>query len=377
MRPQEIAPKFDPSCRKTWRKVMTDTAGRERDYSTSVKSVFDRRDRIRTLNDIEQSENTVKEFHVFERFFSEHDEYLSVGIANIHAIVPDIEANKDKILRVLDIFKQRRVNVAIFPEFCLTGYFWEDERSCREYMDKGVIDNHLDWIEQSLKPMFDDHLAAVILNNIRTGPDDKYYNSTFVITRSHDHMIETDIYNKVFLPGIEKTYTRSGLDDRLVIETRWGRFGFTTCYDYLFSELIQEYAKIDKVDAVIQTASWRSSARRDYAGMNVGTDTYYGDLWDIVMQSKSAVNQVWTIACNAVGLHGVTGARFWGGSGLWAPSGMKLLQASNLEEELLIVHNIDIKGQRRIETDDFNYAVDFEEIYRHVEGKCTFTRIRD
>ena len=356
---------------------MNDRDRRGEHFSKPAKSVVDHRDRIRSLHDVEQASNKVNEFHIFERFFSEHDEYLSVGIANIHAVVPDIEANKDKILRVLEIFRRRKVNVAIFPEFCLTGYFWEDERACRAYMDKGVIENHLDWIEHSIKPLLDDHPAAVILNNIREGSNGKYFNSTFVISKTHDHMIEADIYNKVFLPGIEKTYTQSGLDDRLAIDTRWGRFGFTTCYDYLFSELIQEYAKIDKVDAIIQLASWRSSARRDYPGMNVGTDTYYGDLWDIVMQSKSAVNQVWTIVCNAVGLHGVTGARFWGGSGLWAPSGMRLLQASRLEEELLIVHNIDIPGQRRIETDDFNYAVDFEEIYRHVEGKCTFTRIRD
>lgn len=356
---------------------MTDKAHNGRDFSKPKGTLVDYHERIRTLNDIEESNQTVNGFHVFERFFSEHDEYLSVGIANIHAIVPDIEANKDKILRVLEIFKRRKVNVAIFPEFCLTGYFWNDESECREYMDNGVIENHVAWIENSVKPMLDERLAGIILNNVRRGPNGKYYNSTYVISRLHDYMKNEDIYNKVFLPGIEKTYTQTGLDDRMVLETRWGRFGFTTCYDYLFSELIQEYAKIDKVDAVIQIASWRSSARRDYPGMNVGTDTYYGDLWDIVMQAKSATNQIWTIACNAVGVHGITCARFWGGSGLWAPSGLKLLQASNLEEELLIVHNVDIKGQRRIELDDFNYAVDFGEIYRHIDGKCTFTRMRD
>jgi predicted amidohydrolase len=356
---------------------MTETTHNGRDFPEPSEASVDHRDSIRTLKDVEESSQTVDEFHVFERFFSDHHDYPSIGIANIHAIVPGIEANKDKILRVLEIFRSRKVNVAVFPEFCLTGYFWEDERACREYMDKGVIENHLDWVENSVKPMLDEHLAAVILNNVRRGSNDKYYNSTYVVSRTHDPLQKAEIYNKIFLPGIEKTYTQSGLDDRLTIETRHGRFGFTTCYDYLFSELIQEYAKIDKVDAIIQLASWRSSARRDYPGMNVGTDTYYGDLWDMVMQTRSATNQVWTIACNAVGVHGITGARFWGGSGLWAPSGLKLLQASKLEEELLIVHNVDIKGQRRIELDDFNYAMDFSEIHRHIEGKCAFTKITD
>ena len=176
---------------------------------------------------------------------------------------------------------------------------------------------------------------------------------------------------------MEKIYTETGGDDRLIVDTQWGRFGFTTCYDYLFSQLLLEYSKIDKVDAIIQLASWRSLARRDYPGMNVESDTYYGYLWDTVMPAKSATNQVWTIACNAVGTHGITGAHFWGGSGLWAPSGMKLYQASHLNEELIIIHNVDIKGQRALEKDDFDYALDFESIYRPVHGKRTFTRIKE
>jgi predicted amidohydrolase len=315
------------------------------------------------------------EFILIERAFSDDENHLSIGLANIHAVVPDIEANKAKIARALEIFKAKRVNVVVFPEFCLSGYFWEDEEACWRYMDKAVIENHKEWVNGTLKPMLDDTLRAVILNNIRKGPERKYFNSTFIVSAVHDFMEEEGIYNKIFLPPLEKIYTETGKDDRLVVDTPFGRVGFTTCYDYLFSQLLLEYSKIDKVDAVIEIASWRSLARRDYPGMNVGSDTYYGDLWDMVMPAKSATNQVWTIACNAVGTHGVTGAQFWGGSGLWAPSGMRLLQGSHFHEELLIIHNVDIKGQRALEKDDFNYALDFESIYRRVEGKRAFTRI--
>ena len=109
--------------------------------------------------------------------------------------------------------------------------------------------------------------------------------------------------------------------------------------------------------------------------MNVGTDAYYAALWDIILPAQAATNQVWIIACNAVGRHEITGAAFAGGSGLWSPSGLKLVQASRLNEELLIIHNIDIHGQLSIERDDFNYALDFSAIYRPVHCKRTFTRI--
>lgn len=313
--------------------------------------------------------------NVTERAFSDDESKPSIGLANISAAVPDIEANKDKVLAVLEVFRERKVNIAIFPEFTLSGYFWEDEDACWRYMDRAVIEEHTDWVGGAMKRMLNADLRAVIFNNIRRGPGRKHYNSTYILTETHDCLTQGDIYNKVFIPALEKTYTESGRDDRLVIETAFGRFGFTTCYDYMFSQLLLEYAKLDHVDALIQVASWRAMARRDYPRMNVKTDTYYGYLWDLMLSGNSATFQVWTIACNAVGTHPITGARFWGGSGLWAPSGMPLVQASRLNEELLIVHNVDFKEARQLEKDDFDYGMDFNAIYRPVEDQRTFTRI--
>ena len=159
-----------------------------------------------------------------------------------------------------------------------------------------------------------------------------------------------------------------------MLQTRHGRLGFTTCYDYLFNELLREYAMGEGVDAIVQVASWRGAGNRDYPGMNLRTDHYYGALWDFVMPANSATNQVWTIACNAVGRHGISGAAFWGGSGIWAPSGMCLIQASHVNEELVIVHNVDIEGATESEKDDFDYGFDFQQIYRPMEGGRTFTR---
>ncbi len=312
---------------------------------------------------------------IAERYCSDNEGDPSIGLANIAAAVPDIEANKDKMLQVLQIFKEKGVNLAIFPEFCLSGYVWEDDQTCRPYLAEAVLENHLDWVENSLRPLLDDNLKGIVFNTIRRGSGDKFLNSTYMLSERHDCLQSGDVYNKTFLPTIEKQYIETGRDDRLVIDSRFGRFGFTTCYDFMFAHLLLEYAKLDQVDAVIQLASWRAMARRDYPRMNVKTDDYYGYLWDLMMASASASNQIWTIACNAVGTHPLTGATFWGGSGIWAPSGMPLVQASRVHEELLIVHNVDIKTQRQIEQDDFNYAFDFGEIYRPVEGKRTFTRI--
>jgi predicted amidohydrolase len=319
---------------------------------------------------------TADEFCVVERTYSDDPSHISVGLANIRAEVPGIEENKDKVLRAAKIFKERGVNVALFPEFCLSGYFWEEEEDCRAYIEEALTEKHKDWIEGELMPLLGDGFVTIVLNNLTRDAHGRLYNATFPVAAGIDYTHDEYVYNKVFLPGIEKTYTESGRDDRLVIDSRegWGRFGFTTCYDYLFSDLLREYTLVDEIDAVVQLASWRAAATRDYAGMNVRTDAYYGQLWDKVMAANSAINQVWTFACNAVGQHGVSGVQFWGGSGVWAPSGMCLIQASHFNEELLIVHNLDIQGARDSEQDEFSYALDFKEIYRPLEDSRGFTR---
>ena len=308
-------------------------------------------------------------FQVLERTYSNDETLPTVGLANIHAVVPGIEANKQKILDAVGVFAELGVNVAIFPEFALSGYFWDDEPACRAYMDQALTEEHLDWIDDDLRPLCGDELQAIVLNNLTSGPDGKYRNRTMVISELVEDPLEADSsYDKVYLPGIEKLYTSSGTDDRFVLRgTRIpATFGFTTCYDYLFVEELREYAFGDGVDAIIQVASWRAGANREYPLMNVRSDRYYGQLWDMTMAASSAQNQVWTFAANAVGRHGVTGETFWGGSGVWAPSGICLVQASHHNDELLVVHNVDVVGARRFELDDFNYEFDFRQVHRQM-----------
>ena len=54
---------------------------------------------------------SVDGFLIAERSYSDDESKLSVGLANIHAEVSDVEANKDKILRAARIFKERGVPI--------------------------------------------------------------------------------------------------------------------------------------------------------------------------------------------------------------------------------------------------------------------------
>ena len=169
----------------------------------------------------------------------------------------------------------------------------------------------------------------------------------------------------------------------------------------------------DNVDAIIQTASWRGTGNlgqgkedykemRDHHGKPIVKKYAYGYQWNLMAASRGATNQVWLIGCNAVGNQVMKLGKpeevyyeFWGGSGLWAPSGMNLLQAScnngdleTVSDELLVIHGIDIQGGVDSSKENYgNYYQDFRyysdstdpgiiEIYHPIDGDRAFSRMR-
>lgn len=373
---------------------------------------------------------------VIERTCSSKKGGLTLALANIHNRVSDssagiqrgesIEENKTRILTLVDMAKKKGANMVLFPEFSLTGYFWPDpqwgrtqdkapkspvnlkgeerkrdphgeilsaynpqgDAHCWAYMNQGALDHHKDWLKQ-LKARLDDRLQYIIFNALRknpahpslaAGPQNKLLNSTYVVDKDFDcedlsKNDTTHIYDKTFLPGIENVYERSGQDDVLVIHTPWGRFGFTTCYDLCFSQLYETYGMENRVDGVIELASWRGPAVRAYPTMNIRTDQYYGYQWNLMAAARAATNQIWIIGCNSVGIQHKAGYNFWGGSGLWAPSGIPLFQASHGQEQLCVLHHVDIQYEVESEDDDFDFYDSFIKVYRPIAGKRAFTRM--
>jgi predicted amidohydrolase len=304
-----------------------------------------------------------------ERNFSDKEDCPSILIANLN-LASDVKRNLSRMEEVVQTAHEKGANMVIFPELTVTGYVWneQDGHGVKDLLEEGENGNITSTLDRIRESLCDDGrgLEYVFYNNVRK-KNNEFYNSTFILSRSIDYRSEEYIYDKVFLPPIEQQYFRRGSDNRLTIDTKWGRFGFLICYDLCFVELARIYAFQDHVDAIVTMADWRSEALREYPRMNIMSDHYYGFLWDLMNASKAAYNQVWSLGVNMVGPHAVTGDYFWGGSGIWAPSGMKIVQASNITEELILIRNMDIKGQRFKERDDFNYQIDFASFYKQLK----------
>ena len=306
---------------------------------------------------------------VVERWFSDDETCPTILLANIN-LASDLKTNQAKIEDVIQIAHDKGAHMAIFPEMSISGYLWETEEkdSVREYLRSCANTEIEEWLEGIRSSLTDsgNGLEYVIFNNARP-VDDWFFNSTYILHPQGDYNDQERIYDKIFLTPVEHPYFKRGTDRRLILDTKWGKFGFLTCYDLCFMELPRKYAFIDQVDAIITVAAWRSQGIREYSKMNIRTDNYYGFLWNLMNSSKSAYNQVWSLGTNIVGSHAVTGDLFWGGSGIWSPSGMPLIQASNMREELIILHHLNISNYEEKHSLEFNYRLEFNNVYREIK----------
>ena len=108
-------------------------------------------------------------------------------------------------------------------------------------------------------------------------------------------------------------------------------------------------------------------ATRHYPLLNIKMDNYYHFIWMLMHSALSAHNQVWSIGANCVGAFEKTGGLFCGQSGVWSPSGIPLVHASEEEEELVIIRNLEVRGHmRHQEKEHFTYNLDFNEIYHKI-----------
>ncbi len=314
-------------------------------------------------------------FRIVERVFSDDEDLPTVMLANIYG-TPSVQENLKKMEEIIALAHRKKVNILVFPELSVTGYVWKSGNTdeVKELLAEGENSHIGPWLKNVRDSLTEGEkgLEYICYGNVRL-KDGDFYNASYILNPAMDYSEEDYIYAKVFLTPVERVFFRQGTDKRLSIDTKWGRFGFMICYDLCFVELARRYAFIDGVDAIVTIAAWHSEAIREYSKMNTRTDHYYGFIWDLMNASKAAYNQVWSLGTNWVGLHQKSGEYFWGGSGIWAPSGMKLLQGSNINEELLVVRNLDIKGQRDKEQDDFNYRIDFHDFYRDMghRAECT------
>ena len=287
---------------------------------------------------------------------------LTTGIANVCVETGQLARNQARMVAALDAFAAEGVNLALFPEYGLSGICLPEDPDTPAYLERANLQAQLPWLRETVAPYLAGGMEYIAVNGMAPDGCGGFYNVTLVMDDSGRIELEPSrTYRKTFLPGLEKKLAVSGVNDRLVLDTPYGRMGFLTCYDICFPQLITELVYDEHVDILVVLSAWRRQGKREYPGLDVREDWIYQRQWETLLPALAYQYQVWLLAANAVGPHAEAGSDYCGCSGIWAPSGLELMKGSDSRESLLILKNMDIRRALDIERLSFSCVAYYSE----------------
>ncbi len=239
----------------------------------------------------------------------------------------DRQRNLERHRRWVEEARQAGVQLLVFPELSLTGYFLKDlVPESAITLDGPAMKDILE-----LSKDFDLVVSAVVEE-----PDHRYFNASLYL--SDGELVH--LHRKVYLPTYgmfdEQRYLAPG-DRFRSFKTAYGRAGMLICEDiwHLSSAYILSLAGVDLI--ICPSAS---------PGRGITTDERLGtaESYNLICRTYAQFLTTFFLYCNRVGYE--DGANFWGGSMVIAPNGDIVAQEEDADEAL-VTATLDLGEVRR------------------------------
>jgi predicted amidohydrolase len=243
---------------------------------------------------------------------------FTVGVAQIDPRLGDVAANLQLYEASLREAKGRGVDLLVFPELSLTGYFLKDMVSTVALAPDAVALRRLRALSKET--------VAFVAGVVEETPEFRFYNSAMLF----DGGELRHVHRKVYLP----TY---GLFDELrylargervcAVDSRFGRMALLLCED-LWHPSTAYIAAMDRaLTLIVPSASPIWGIERGELPENAG---YWQRLNVVTAESYG----MFLVYANRVGFE--DGVGFWGGSEILAPSGEVLARAAYYEPDMIV-----------------------------------------
>lgn len=260
---------------------------------------------------------------------------FTVALAQTAPRLGDADANLKRMLDLIDQAKSQRVDLAIFPELGLTGYYLKD---LVPNVSARVLPN-----DPLLGPLLtaSRHLDLVI-GFVEQDARYNYYISAAYLSDGR----AVHVHRKVYLPTYRlfddaRFFARG--DELRAFDTRLGRMGLMICEDAW--HLSTPYVLwLDGADFLIDI-----SASPGYGVSALPPDALSDPLAsatsvNVFLRAYAELLTTFVFYCNRVGIE--DGISFWGGSRVLSPEGALLADAPQFEEALTLAE-IDTDVLRR------------------------------
>ena len=175
---------------------------------------------------------------------------VSTGLAAVQfePAVGDPETNLETIDSLSDALPSG-VELAVFPELCVTGYDLDEARALAEPVPGALTDRLVS---------IADRTAADLLVGLPERADGSVFNALAYVSPEGVRAV----YRKQRLWGEEAEWLAAGTEP-VVVDAPVGRVGMLVCYDLNFRELALTYARRE-VDVLAVSSAWRTSFRADW-----------------------------------------------------------------------------------------------------------------
>lgn len=238
---------------------------------------------------------------------------MTVRLALIQLDCSTIEPVSDRVTRTLSLIATVApdVDIVVLPELWQAGAHDIDTASANaERIDGPLV--------QALGALADKYSIWLHGGSICELADDGQHYNTSLLFAPDGRLVVT--YRKIHLFGFDggETTVMTGGEELVVVDTPLGATGLATCYDLRFPEMFRALQE-GGATAVLLTSGW-PVPRLEH--------------WDVLTRARAIENQMWVIACNAVGAQ--PGIDLGGHSLAIDPKGVVVGQAGS-EQEILIV----------------------------------------
>lgn len=256
-----------------------------------------------------------------------------IRLAQIDTTLGNLGANLDAHLRLADRAAEEGVDVLVFPELSLTGYFLKDQ----------TAEVALELDAPVLAPLRErSHAISLAVGLVERGRDGRIFN---VLAFFEDGELK-HVHRKVHLVSygmFEESRDMAPGESFELVESKHGRFGFLVCEDMWHVDGGYLYF-LDGADAILVcSASPGRGVEADGTGLGSAR------VWRTLQDWMSLSYRTWTLYVNRVGWE--DGVVFAGGSRALDPFGAEIGLLPGLDAGVLDVRATSAAQQRaRIQT---------------------------
>jgi predicted amidohydrolase len=255
---------------------------------------------------------------------------MRVAVAQMEPMLAETERNLDAALERLEEAAAAGAQLLVLPECAIPGYMFDSAEEALPYAEE-IPGPTTEAFERECA-----RLGVHAITGLLERDGDTLYNAAILV--GPDGLIGS--YRKTHLPflGVDRFVTPG--DGFKVFDTALGRIGLIICYDLRFPEVTRTLA-LQGADMVALPTNFPMAAKLQC---------------DVIAPARAAENRIYLLVANRVGKE--RWGEFCGWSQIVDPYGMRLAEAGETEEALLVA-DVEIEKAR-----DKDYVVPGEyELY--------------